>query len=111
MIDAKHFFEKLLSANIPRICVENPLPHRYAELPKYSQIIHPWQFGRPFKKRTCLWLKNLKTLVPTKVVEKGESYIRKDGSMSNTKWYAKADQKERSRTFKGIASAMANQWG
>ena len=111
MIDAKEFFMRILKSDIKMICVENPVPHRYAELPKYDQIIHPWMFGQEFKKRTCLWLKNLPKLSPTKIVGKGESYRRKDGSMSNSKWYAKASAKERSKTFHGIAKAMAEQWG
>jgi len=112
MIDAKQFFNKIINANIGKICVENPLPHRYAELPKYDQIIQPWQFGHEISKRTCLWLKGLPKLIHTDVMEfHGDRYKRKDGSTSNSKWYAKASQKERSMTFTGIAKAMANQWG
>ena len=111
MLEGKEFFLKLLNSNIPRICVENPVPHRYAELPKYNQIIQPWQFGHELSKRTCLWLKNLPPLKPTKIMgHHGERYYRKDGSVSNSKWYAKATAKERSKTFKGIAEAMADQW-
>ena len=118
MIGAKLFFEKLLNHPIPKIAVENPLPHHYAELPKYSQIIQPWMFGEPFSKRTCLWLKNLPLLKPTNIItDHGERYIRtarqqtKYGKSSNSKWYAKATPKERSKTFSGIAQAMADQWG
>lgn len=112
MLDGKEFFMKLLNTNIPKICVENPVPHRYAELPKYSQIIQPWQFGHEISKRTCLWLKNLPLLKPTKIMENhGERYYRNDGSVSNSKWYAKSSAKERSKTFNGIAEAMAEQWG
>ncbi|HNC40300.1 MAG TPA: hypothetical protein PK522_00800 [Nitrosomonas sp.] len=111
MLSAREFFLLCLNANTKKLCVENPLPHRYAELPKYSQIINPWQFGQEFSKRTCLWIKGLPLLMPTKIVSKGERYTRKDGTTSNSKWYAKASQKERSKTFQGIADAMASQWG
>ena len=111
MLDAKEFFMMFYSYKGCPVCIENPLPHRYAELPKYSQIIHPWMFGHEAKKRTCLWLNKLPMLKPTNIVGKGESYIRADGSMSNAKWYAKATARERSKTFPGIAKAMAEQWG
>lgn len=112
MLKAKELFMDFINLDVERICVENPLPHRYAELPKYTQIIQPWQFGHEVSKRTCLWLKGLPELVPTKIMDNhGERYRRKDGSTSNSKWYAKASQKERSRTFQGIADAMAEQWG
>ena len=116
---AVDFFMKILNANIPMICVENPLPHKYAKLPSYSQIIQPWQFGHEVSKRTCLWLKNLPLLRPTEIKENhGDRYVRTArqialgyGKTSNSKWYAGASQKERSRTFPGIANAMAEQWG
>ena len=116
---AKGFFMRLFNANINKICIENPLPHRYAELPKYSQIIQPWQFGHEISKRTCLWLRGLPLLSHTKVMENhGDRYIRTErqqklgyGKVSNSKWYAQASPKERSRTFQGIADAMADQWG
>jgi len=112
MEDGKLFFESMLNANIGKICVENPLPHRYAKLPKYDQIIQPWQFGHELSKRTCLWLKNLPKLKHTDIKDfRGDRYVRKDGSASNSKWYATANAKERSRTFEGIAKAMADQWG
>ncbi len=109
---ARVFFMRLLDSGIHKICLENPVSHHYAKLPKYSQIIHPWQFGDEFSKRTCLWLKNVPKLVPTDIRENhGERYRRKDGSSSNAKWYAKTNAKGRSRTFQGIADAMAEQWG
>jgi hypothetical protein len=118
MYSAKDFFFKLLNSDIPKICVENPVPHKYAQLPPYNQIIHPWQFGHEVSKRTCLWLKNLPKLNNTDVMENhGERYLRtrhqqeKYGKWSNSKWYAKSDAKERSKTFPGIAAAMAEQWG
>ena len=109
---AKEFFMKLVDSKIPKKCIENPVPHRYADLPKYSQIIHPWQFGHELSKRTCLWLHGLPNLTPTKIMEfKGERYKRKDGSSSNSKWYASSNAHKRSKTFDGIAQAMADQWG
>jgi len=118
MEEAREFFIRLLKANIHMVCIENPLPHRYANLPRYSQIIQPWMFGNPYSKRTCLWLKNLPMLEPTNILpDHGERYTRtvgqqaKYGKVSNSKWYAKATPKERSRTFQGIADAMAQQWG
>jgi len=117
MRDASDFFLVLLNSLILKVCIENPVPHQYAELPKYSQIIQPWQYGHEVSKRTCLWLKNLPILEPTDIKENhGERYIRterqqkKYGKWSNSKWYAIASQKERSRTFQGIANAMAEQW-
>lgn len=112
MEEAREFFMKLLNSPCKKIAVENPAPHKYAKLPKYSQIIHPWQHGHEFSKRTCLWLKGLPNIEPTKIMKnKGDRYVRKDGSSSNSKWYAKASPKERSKTFPGIAKAMAEQWG
>ena len=101
-----HFFLTLLSVNIPKIAVENPIPHKYARdvIGKYDQIIQPWQFGHPETKATCLWLKNLPKLQPTNIVEGREQRIWK-ASPGPDRW------KERSRTFPGIAAAMAEQWG
>lgn len=108
---AREFFMAILNADIEKICVENPLPHKYAKLPKYDQIIQPWQYGHELSKRTCLWLKGLPKLIPTDIKSNhGERYYRKDGSASNSKWYAKSNAKERSKTFQGIADAMADQW-
>lgn len=111
MLDAKKFFEMFLQIDVEKIVIENPVPHKYAELTKYDQIINPWMFGEEFSKRTCLWLKGVKNLVPTNIVSKGDRYTRKDGTTSNSKWYAKSNAKERSITFQGIADAMADQWG
>lgn len=114
---AKEFFLKLLNANIPMICIENPIPHKYSGLPPYSQIIHPYYFGDEISKRTCLWLKNLpllkhyekNTLFAKKThVGKGEFYKCGNGG-TNPKWYS-TNSKNRSRTFKSIAEAMATQW-
>jgi len=71
-LDAKTFFLTLLNANIPRIAIENPVPSSVFELPKYSQTIQPYEFGHPFKKKTCLWLKNLPELISTNVIPERE---------------------------------------
>lgn len=105
-LEAKDFFMKLLNAPIEKICVENPLHFKIFDLPPYTQIIHPYHFGEPFMKRTCLWIKGMKPLVHTNVV-KGES-------TKTAQWYNKGGkerQKNRSKFWQGIADAMANQWG
>ena len=107
MENACKFFLAILDAPINKICIENPIPHKYAlkEIgQKYTQIIQPWQFGHGETKATCLWLKNLPLLVPTNIVEGREQRIHKMPPGPN-RW------KERSRTFQGIADAMASQWG
>jgi hypothetical protein len=116
MYEAKIFFLKLLQSNIKKICLENPVPHRYCELPDYTQIIQPYFFGHNIMKKTCLWLKNLPILMAENIVDKGEKYIKKSGKSNGSKWChfispGKNRWKNRSRTFQGIANAMANQWG
>jgi len=106
--EATDFFLTLLNAPIPHIAVENPIPHRYAIEKigrKYDQIIQPYQFGEPYSKATCLWLKNLPKLKPTKIVpkEKIEQQVWKEPPAPD-RW------KKRSRTYKGVAEAMAEQW-
>lgn len=107
-LEAKSFFMKFIKADCDKICVENPIPSKIYELPKYTQIIEPYYFGHPFKKKTCLWLKNLPNLQPTDICEKPQS-TRIAGN-----WYNKGGkerQKNRAKTFEGIAKAMAEQWG
>lgn len=101
------FFKALLYAPIKRIAVENPIMHKYAREiigVKYSQIIQPWQFGHGETKATCLWLKNLPLLQPTNIVSGREQRLHKLPPSSD-RW------RERSKTFVGIAQAMAQQWG
>lgn len=108
MYKAELFFIKLLNSNIEKICVENPVPHRYTIIRHYDQIVYPYWFGEKKSKRTCLWLKNLPLLKPENIVEKGEFY--KCGNKgTNPKWYS-TSAKNRSRTFEGIANAMSRQW-
>jgi hypothetical protein len=107
------FFMKLINAPIERICVENPICIMSSKYKKPTQIIHPWQFGHEAEKTTCLWLKNLPNLIPTNIVGKGEIVTYKSGKKMSA-WYSNIPAKERalirSKTFPGIAKAMANQW-
>jgi len=105
---AKEFFNKLLNAPIEKIAIENPVQSRVFDIRMYDQIIEPYQFGHPFKKKTCLWLKNLPQLKHTNVLEKPQS-TKIAGNWFNKG--GKGRQKNRAKTFKGIADAMAEQWG
>lgn len=102
--EALQFVERLLSAPIPMIALENPISLISSRIRKPDQIIQPWQFGHGETKATCLWLKGLPKLVPTNVVEGRENRVWRMPP-SPDRW------KERSRTFQGIADAMAGQWG
>lgn len=107
-LEAKQFFMALYNSNIPKICVENPIPSTVYELPLYTQTIQPYEYGHPFKKRTCLWLKGLPKLIPTNIVSERQS------SKVPGNWFNKGGkdrQKNRAKTFQGIADAMASQWG
>ena len=114
---ARAFFMSMLEAECPRIAVENPLPLSYFNLPRYTQIIEPYMFGDPWRKRTCLWLKGLPKLEPANVVEPkglwvGSTSANRDPAVY-TKYQLHSDRssKRRARTFPGIARAMAVQWG
>jgi hypothetical protein len=111
---ALEFVQQLLDAPIPRIALENPVSIISSHIKKPDQIIQPWMFGHEATKTTCLWLKGLPHLIPTNVVNKGDRHITKSGK-SLPSWYnlpPSADRwKIRSATFKGIANAMAEQWG
>ena len=101
---ALEFVQRLLDAPIPCIALENPISIISSRIRKPDQIIQPWQFGHGETKATCLWLKNLPKLQPTDIVEGREGRVWKMAP-SPDRW------KERSRTFEGIAQAMADQWG
>lgn len=103
---AAEFFLKLYNARIKKKALENPVPHSYARkiIGDYTQVIHPWQFGHGETKATCLWLVNLPKLKPSNIV-KGRVHRLHSLPESKHRW------KERSRTFQGIAEAMAKQWG
>lgn len=112
--DAIKFFMMLANSPIKRICVENPVGIMSTQYRKPDQIIQPFQFGHVEPKKTCLWLKNLPKLNPTKIVEP-EYIISKNGKRL-PKWYytpsqSRERQMDRERTFQGIADAMAEQWG
>ena len=116
MLEGRAFFMEFLNADCDKICVENPVPMKICDLPPYDQIIQPWQFGHPYSKRTCLWLKGLPKLEPTDIVEKYEPYVNggnldAHGNYRRFKGRNERDQKTRSKTFEGIANAMAEQWG
>lgn len=102
--EALAFVQALLDAPIPMIAIENPISIISSRIRKPDQIIQPWQFGHGETKATCLWLKNLPKLVPTEIVEGREARVHRMPPGPN-RW------KERSRTFAGIAAAMADQWG
>jgi hypothetical protein len=108
---ATHIFNRLLDTHIPKICIENPIPSTiYYEygLPRYDQIIQPYEHGHPYQKKTCLWLKNLPPLMASNIVSAREN-TRLAGNWFNKG--GKDRQKNRAVTFQGIADAMAEQWG
>ena len=116
--EAVQFFLRLAAADIPMIAIENPVGIMSSRYRKPDQIVQPYMFGDEATKTTCLWLKNMKPLVPTKMVGKGERIYFASGK-SQPAWYSdafvKAKTREerqtlRSKTFPGIAKAMAEQW-
>ena len=116
-LEAKAFFMAFINADCEKICVENPLPLKIVELPKHTQVIQPYEYGHPYSKRTLLWLKGLPPLVPTKIIDDYKPWVacntsknkgNKDKAGVTRKGGA---SKTRSKTFQGIASAMAEQWG
>lgn len=110
---AKEFFMKFYNADCDKICIENPKPMKCIGLPKADCIINPYEFGEPFSKRTHLWLKNLPVLLPNEIVINYEPYLPSNTSKfrSDKKRGKTRTQKEASKTFWGIAKAMAEQWG
>lgn len=116
-LEGKAFFMAMLNADCDRIAVENPIPSSVYELPEYTQIIQPYEHGEPWSKKTCLWLKGLPKLVPSEIVADYKPYCS-SGSYSGThdpKFKGASRKggsaKSRSKTFPGIAKAMAEQWG
>jgi len=114
-IEAKNFFMMFYNADCERIAIENPTPSRVFELPEKTQVIQPWQFGHPFTKRTQLWLKGLPPLQPTDIVEPERTWCP-SGSYSGKHddkhrgMFTTNRAENRSKTFPGIAKAMAEQW-
>lgn len=112
--EALEFVSWLLAAPAHSICLENPIGVISRHYRKPDQIIQPFQFGHPEPKKTCLWLKNLPLLKPTKIVD--PEYIISKSGKRLAKWYyqpsqSRKRQMDRERTFQGIADAMAKQWG
>lgn len=114
--EAADFFMLFANADCDKIAIENPIGYMNTHFKKPTQIIQPYQFGDPYEKTTCLWLKNLPCLVPTNVVTPPERTKFKSGK-SMPSWYCDAFKlskeersKIRSKTFPGIAKAMAEQW-
>ncbi len=114
-LEAKAFFMRFYDANIPRIAVENPVSSKVFAMPPHTQEIQPWMFGHPFTKKTRLWLKGLPPLHPTNIVKPISPYVPSGTGRKNRSKYGAAkrgeDAKERSKTFPGIARAMAEKWG
>lgn len=116
-LKGKEFFMKCLNADCEKICVENPVPSRVYELPRQSQVIQPYEYGHPYTKKTYLWLKGLTILTPTNIVEPkggwvcGNSEIWKRQAANGVVYGKEKSAKHRSKTFPGIAKAMAEQWG
>ena len=109
---ALDFVRALLNAPIERIALENPVSVISSKIRKPDQIIQPWQFGHPEKKATCLWLKGLPPLVPTSDVSEAMHTLPKSVTERVHRMAPSPDRwKERSRTYQGIADAMAAQWG
>lgn len=114
-MDAKSFFMQFLNADCPRIAVENPVPLKIVGLPMPTQKIQPYMFGHPYSKTTCLWLRGLPPLEATELLDRYTPYLP-----SNTGGFSRGnggsrgvahDAKTASKTFPGIAKAMAEQWG
>lgn len=112
-IRAAAFFKSIYNADCEKICIENPTPMRIFQLPKYNQVIQPYQFGEPWKKRTCLWLKGLPKLQETNVVTPIGYWVGAHGKDKAKEGYISKnrDAAIRSKTFIGVALAMAEQWG
>ena len=105
------FFMKFTDIKCDRVVIENPVGIMSTIYRKPNQIIQPWQFGDSFQKTTCLWLKGLPVLLPTSIVERGE-FVTTPSGKKLPKWYSdNKSSKSRSKTFPGIAAAMAQQWG
>lgn len=112
---ARAFFELFYDYHCPHICIENPRPLKAVGLPPHSQVIQPYEFGHPYSKATLLWLKGLPPLTPTKIIEDYTPWMP-----SNTSSFSRGgggsrgvahDAVTASKTFPGIAEAMASQWG
>ena len=115
--EAADFFMRFVKCNSPKVAIENPIGYMSTSYQKPTQIIHPYMFGDPARKATCLWLKGLPKLTPTDIVEPDIIHY-KNGKCTDNPWHMKTMKlppkeraKARSKTFPGIARAMAEQWG
>ena len=117
--EAAEFLKKFLSADCKKIVVENPPPMKRFNLPAYTQLVRPYMFGEINNKPICLWIKGVDPLKPTKIVEKDTDIVRwvnkaTGKKKSCSKWYntnTNRHSEHRSKTFEGVAKAMAEQWG
>ena len=115
-LEAKEFFMQFYNAECEHVAIENPIPSKVFELPPYSQIIQPYEYGHPYTKKTCLWLKGLPKLEPTNIIEPlggwvcGNAEIWKKQAAKGKVYGKEKSAKHRSKTFEGIAKAMATQW-
>jgi len=116
-LEGKEFFLKFLNANCGHVAIENPIPSSVYDLPQYTQVIQPYEFGDPWSKKTCLWLKGLPPLQPTEIISDHKPFCSSGSySKNHDPKYKGASRKggsakSRSKTFPGIARAMAEQWG
>lgn len=113
-LEAKDFFMRLLNCDINKIAVENPLPLKIVGLPNPTTYVQPFEHGHAFSKKTLLWLKNLPPLMPTFIVPEHKPYLPSNtgGAKRGQKaTYRSLTKNESSKTFDGIARAMADQWG
>lgn len=113
-MEAKDFFMAFMNCKCPKVAIENPIPMTCVGLPKYNQIIQPYEYGDPYSKKTCLWLKGLPPLQPTNILTEYQPFINGGGGRLNRPNYKGKKfangAKKRSKTFPGIAKAMAEQW-
>ena len=114
-LEGKAFFMQFYNAGCPKIAIENPVSSTVFQMPKHTQEIQPYQFGHPYTKKTRLWLKGLPPLKPTDEVKPIGPYCPAGTGRKDRSKYGSAkrgeDAKNRSKTFPGIAKAMAEQWG
>lgn len=114
-MQARDFFMAMLNANCDRVAVENPIPMSIYMLPQCQQVIQPYMFGDPYSKKTCLWLRGLSLLEPTDILSEYQPFINGGGGRLDRPNYKgkkfAEGSKQRSKTFPGIAKAMAEQWG
>lgn len=107
-LEAKAFFMSLYNADCSKIAIENPISSRIYGMPPFSQEVHPWMFGHEYEKTTRLWLRGLPILMATEIVPWVSTWC--PSSTTGNKGAAGSNPKNRSKTFQGLARAMAEQW-